>query len=213
MEIKGKKFAFLGDSITEGAGASKPENNFWRQFGSRNGVEVSGYGIGGTRIAPQRGQETPDGNFVSRVKDIREDADVIVVFGGTNDFGHGNAAFGHVGDTDPTTFCGAMYTLLKSLIERFPLSEIVVMTPTHRGSEDVEINEIGLPCHRLSAYVAAEKAIAAAFSVPVLDLWAVSGIQPRIPVVKELCMPDALHPNDRGHLRICERLEGFLKTL
>jgi lysophospholipase L1-like esterase len=52
MQIKGKKVNFLGDSITEGVGASAPEfmyvNVFERKF---EPAIVRNYGIGGTRIA------------------------------------------------------------------------------------------------------------------------------------------------------------------
>ena len=59
----------------------------------------------------------------------------------------------------------------------------------------------------------AEKEIAADFSIPVLDLWANSGLQPRIPIIKETYMPDGLHLNDKGHERIADLLIGFLNSL
>ncbi len=35
------------------------------------------------------------------------DADIIIVFGGTNDFGNGDAPFGEMSDRTPYTFYGA----------------------------------------------------------------------------------------------------------
>lgn len=99
MELKGKKVAFLGDSITEGYGASCLENTYWKTLGRMTGAEVYGYGIGGTRIAIQQ-IPTPEPNrhkdqyFASRVDSMIPDADVVVIFGGTNDFGDGDPAFG-----------------------------------------------------------------------------------------------------------------------
>jgi lysophospholipase L1-like esterase len=46
-----------------------------------------------------------------------------------------------------------------------------------------------------------------------LDLYAVSNLNPELPIIKETFMPDGLHPNDDGHARIASRLEGFLKAL
>ena len=46
--------------------------------------------------------------------------------------------------------------------------------------------------------------------VPVLDLYAVSGIQPEIEIIREMYMPDGLHPNDAGTEIIAKRLMGFL---
>ena len=54
MELKGKKIAFLGDSITEGCGTSSIDKTFWSIIAQRTGAECFGYGIGGTRIAPQK---------------------------------------------------------------------------------------------------------------------------------------------------------------
>jgi lysophospholipase L1-like esterase len=215
MELKGKKICFLGDSITEGAVASKIENCYWKKLGEKTGANVLGFGIGGTRVAPKKIKTESYDNldFQIRYKEIPSDADVIVVFGGTNDFGHGDAPFGKLSDKAPFTFCGAFYTLLKNLIEAHPEARIVVMTPLHRLSEKVVVNEIGLPTPPLKEYVKAEKEIAADFSIPVLDLWANSGMQPSIPIIKETFMPDGLHPNDKGHERIADLLIGFLKNL
>ena len=47
MELKGKKICFLGDSITEGAVASKIENCYWKKLGEKTGANVLGFGIGG----------------------------------------------------------------------------------------------------------------------------------------------------------------------
>ena len=122
MELKGKKIAFLGDSITEGCGTSAREHIYWNVIGRRTGAEVFGYGIGGTRIAPQRIStvESPwaDKYFASRVDSMIPDADVVVIFGGTNDFGHGDAAFGKLTDRTNDTFCGAVHLLLQKVMER-----------------------------------------------------------------------------------------------
>ena len=91
MELKGKKIAFLGDSITEGVGTSSIDHVYWNVIAQRTGAECYGYGISGTRIAVQQRVPSPDPShdlyFGSRVNDMIPDADIIVVFGGTNDFG------------------------------------------------------------------------------------------------------------------------------
>ena len=110
MELKGKKIAFLGDSITEGCAASCMEKTYWSLIAKDTGAVSYGYGIGGTRIAPQHTpSENPgyDRYYLTRVDDMIPDADIIVVFGGTNDFGHGDAAFGTLNDHSADTFCGA----------------------------------------------------------------------------------------------------------
>ncbi len=217
MDLAGKKIAFLGDSITEGCGTSSIEHTFWNVLGQKTGAQVFGYGIGGTRIAPQRVPSDPraDQDFISRVDGMIPDADVVVVFGGTNDFGHGDAPFGTRGDQTSETFCGALHLLFTKLYERYPAAQLVVMTPTHRLSEtDSVMNEFGVRrSGNLRAYVQAIRDAAEDFAVPVLDLFRVSGIQPSVPALREAYMPDGLHPNDAGHAKIADKLIGFLQTL
>ena len=65
----------------------------------------------------------------------------------------------------------------------------------------------------LADYVEAIRQVAAYYSIPVLDLWRGSGLQPNVPVLKERYMPDGLHPSNAGHARIAGKLQSFLETL
>jgi len=218
MILQGLKINFLGDSITEGHGCSCDAAKFTSLIAAQYGSITRCYGIGGTRLARQSTpSENPrhDLDFPSRVAEMDPDADLIVVFGGTNDFGHGDAPFGFVEDTDERTFCGAFHKLCRKLITRYPKAQLVVMTPLHRCSEDDgPFNEKGVRLvSDLRGYVDTIIEIAGFYAIPVLDLYRVSGIQPRVPELKDLYMPDGLHPSDAGNARIAEKLMGFLKTL
>lgn len=216
MDLKGIKINVLGDSITQGVGASCIENCFVNVLARKTGATVNNYGISGTRIARQFGElPAPHFNtpYIDRVDSMDKDADVVLVFGGTNDFGHGDAPFGEYMSEDEWTFCGGFNQLIKKLVTAFPDAEIAVLTPLHRGSENVTVNEIGIPCHPLRDYVEMEKKYCEHYGIPVLDLWSVSGIQPCNEVLRDRFAPDTLHPNDRGHERIADRIIGFLNTL
>ena len=70
MELKDKKIAFLGDSITEGVGVNDTNHIFWKRIESSCGADCYGYGIGGTRIAIQQNaseEEPCNQYFASRV--------------------------------------------------------------------------------------------------------------------------------------------------
>ena len=219
MELKGKKINFLGDSITEGACLDDWNNVYWMRLARETGAIVRGYGIGGTRIAPRLNPERPGEEgfsqyFGSRVETMDPDADIIVVWGGTNDFGHGDVPLGTIDDRDNTTFYGALHCLYRALWEKYPTATIVVMTPLHRVGEHDALNEHGHPViASLKGIAEAIKEVAAYYSFPVLDLYAVSNLNPELPIIKETFMPDGLHPNDDGHSRIASRLIGFLKAL
>lgn len=218
MILQGKKLNFLGDSITEGHGTSGQDKTFWGLIASREGAVCRGYGIGGTRIARQTtpsGEPRWDLDFCGRVSEMDADADVVVVFGGTNDFGHGDAPLGTMADRTPDTFYGGLHTLYTSLIERYTDAVIVIMTPLHRTNEDNPRGDGNKPqdVGVLAEYVAIIREVAQFYSLPVLDLFATSGIQPRVPVMQERFMPDGLHPNDAGHEIIAAKLTAFLKAM
>ena len=219
MDLFGKTAIFLGDSITEGVGTSSEKSRYYNVLKSKYELkEAVGYGVGGTRIAKQAiksQDEMFDLCFSKRADDMREDADIVVVFGGTNDYGHGDAPLGRFGDKKPDTFYGACYELFNKLIEKYIDSLIVIVTPLHR------VNEMNLrgegnkekDAAVLSVYVDIIKDVARYFSLPVCDLYANSGLQPEVPSVKAKYIPDGLHPNDAGHEIIAERLGEFLKGI
>ena len=133
----------------------------------------------------------------------------MVIFGGTNDYGHGDAPFGEEGDRTPETFIGACHYLFKRALERFPEARIVVLTPVHRYEED----KPDMKGRTLGEYVEVIRSVADKYSLPVIDLWARSGIQPEIDVIREKYCPDGLHPNDLGHERMADVIEAGLIAL
>ena len=218
MKLEGLKINFLGDSITEGCGTSGGEHCFVGRIAKEYGAVTRNYGIGGTRIAPQhKPSANPrwDLDFCSRVAEMDPDADLICVFGGTNDFGHGDAPFGTFEDRTAETFCGALHTLFVSLIEKYPAAKIMVMTPLHRrGEYDSVGGDGGKPegSPDLLDYVNMIRRVAEYYSLPVLDLYAVSGMQPAVDVIRERYMPDRLHPNNAGHVILTDLIVRFIET-
>ena len=222
MQLAGKKVVFLGDSITEGVGTTEVNGShegyrYTDLFAKNTGAEIYNFGISGTRIARQK---TPsfyprhDLYFASRIKDMPEYADVVVVFGGTNDFGHGDAPIGDFNSRDEYTFYGALHNLILKLIEKFPTATIVFLTPLHRLTESFKTDYIGIGNPpSLKNYVDVIKSVCEYYSIPVLDLYAVSGMQPSVEIIRNIYMPDGLHPSDAGAERLARLIEGFLSIL
>ena len=70
MKLEGKTILFLGDSITEGMGASDISKCYVSLIAANEGANCINYGISGTRIARQRKpSDDPrhDMDFLSRV--------------------------------------------------------------------------------------------------------------------------------------------------
>ena len=211
MELKNKTVNFIGDSITAGVGASCTENRYTDVFARLFGAKVNNYGISATRIARQSvvTEGLRDRDFCMRFTEMDETADAVVVFGGTNDFGHGDAPLGTMQDRTPATFYGACHYLMSGLLERYCGKPVVILTPLHRTEED-EPNVNGVTLNRYREIL---MEVAAYYALPVLDLYATSGIQPRHAACCEKLMPDGLHPSDEGHAIIARRVGLFLSQL
>lgn len=220
MNVKGKKINFLGDSITEGHGTSGAEHIYWNVLAQNTGAIVRGYGIGGTRIARQQHPMEPpareDRYFRLRVDEMDPDADMVVVFGGTNDWGHGDAPLGDFDNRSDDTFYGAVHNLCLALVEKYPTATIVFMTPLHRYRviDEPYVNNRGLRrAGTMADYRCAIREVAGYYGLPVLELEKVTGMQPAVDHIAKRYMPDGLHPNDAGHQIIAARLQGFLESL
>ena len=220
MDLSGKKIVFLGDSITEGYGVACEGNIYLNRIKSECGLrEAVNYGIGGTRFAYQNGSggysegefKDVDGCMANRFDKMDDDADAVVLFGGTNDFGHGDAPMGTMADRTPDTFYGACHYIFSGLLRKYLGKPIVVMTPVHRLVEDESLAKKA-PLTLLD-YVNAIREVAEYYGLYLLDLYKYCPLQPKVIEVGEKYMPDGLHPNDEGHAIISRILKKFLENI
>lgn len=217
MILKDKTINFLGDSITEGWGTT-PGTIYHEILAKECGLKAANnFGVGGTRIARQQDpSDCPEyaEYFQLRAEKMPAEADAVVVFGGTNDYGHGDAPLGEFADRTPDTFYGALHSLYTFLINKYHGKPIVIMTPLHRNGEDCPTGDNKPePVAPLSVYVDIIKEVAQYYSLPVCDMFSISGLQPCLDVIRENYVPDGLHPNAAGHKIIADRLAGFLSAL
>ena len=194
--LKDRKITFLGDSITESCGASKKDNGFVYRIKDKTQAQVTELGIGGTRIAyksvPTITDPIFDCFYETRLYQIPKDTELLVVFGGTNDFDHGNAPLGKMGDKTIYTFYGALDSLINKIKLLFPDTKVVFATPIHR---EIETSDKG----ELVDFVNAIKDVCSEYKIPVIDLYNLYKIYPSKEEDKLKYVPDGLHPNDLGH--------------
>ena len=211
--LKEKVILCLGDSITAGALSSSPQTSYVGRLKQLSGACVVGYGSGGSRISKQtKPSDNPvlDRDFILRSEQMQSSADYVVVFGGTNDFGHGDAPLGTLGDDTPYTFYGALFCLYTQLKSKYPTAKIVAVTPLHRKDEKAPL-ERGYYLSPLKDYVSAIKKVAEKFSIPVLDLFSNKELNfKQIENSEKYFSGDGLHPNDLGHEIIANELYQFL---
>ena len=122
-----------------------------------------------------------------------------------------------------STFRGRINIGLNYLKSHFPEKQIVLLTPIHRAYANFGDNNVQ-PDERyqntcgayIDDYVQAVKEAANMWSVPVIDLNALSGLNPmvdeQLPLFRDPSY-DRLHPNSKGHERIARTLYYQLLAL
>lgn len=225
MNVKGFKINFLGDSITEGVGVADIPNYRYDNYLAKllELSTVNNYSISGSRLAHQ---SFPSANprydlcFCGRAYDMDSTADMVVVYGGVNDYIHGDAQFGEIGDTIPTTFCGGVYFLMNFLRNTYNDKPIIFMAPS-RCFLRHEVDDLIPSVHAakrvegkpLKDYVDVILETAKQFDIKVLNLYSDLGVDPHIPEQFEKYTIDGLHLNDQGHILIAEKLKDFIESI
>ena len=192
--------SIIGDSITYGA---MPDMSRGLAYPERLGnlckaVTVNNYGISGTTIAVNSTL-----SMVSRFQDIDKESNLIIIAGGTNDFGL-NTPMGDVNSTDTSTFNGALNYMIINLKLMFPDKYIVIDTPITRADQ-YNRNEQGL---LLEDYANAIKEAAKRHDIYLLDL----NQDAKLFFLSDLnqYMQDGLHPNAIGQQMIAEELNRMI---
>jgi lysophospholipase L1-like esterase len=203
--LTGKKANFLGDSITWGYSpvddGSQLANPFPTLVGTNLGLStVRNYGVSGSTMSGTTGTS----KFVDRYSGMDSDADLIFVLGGTNDWAL-SYLIGTISDTSSSTFYGALNVLVTGLLNKYPTQTIVLSTPMHRQGDTANLDLIN--------YRNAIINIGAKYGISVLDLYATSGFYPDNATNYTAICPDGRHPNAAGHIKLANRISGFLTTL
>lgn len=145
--------------------------------------------------------------------DKNEDADLVTIFAGTNDFGRSVAMpLGTMADDANTeSFYGRLKLTCDLLCAKYPNALVILVTPLPR--HDCEDGTKGTvePTKTLVDYADAIRQVAALYSFPVLDLTRESGMQMRSKAFRTAYMADNIHPNAAGHAKfIAPALERFI---
>ena len=144
---------------------------------------------------------------------------MVVVYGGVNDYIHGDAPFGEIGDKTPATFCGGVYFLMNFLRENYAGKPVVFMTPARCCYGNVDDLAPSPRANKrpdakaLIAYVEVIEETAKQFGIPVLNLYHRLGLDPHDPEIAAKYTSDGLHFNDAGHEFIATRLKDFIESL
>lgn len=212
----GKKVACLGDSITQKTENVRKYYDFWKVYLSPN--TILDYGVAGSSISRKTGEwptwdtQVP---FVERIKTIPKDIDVLTIFGGVNDW-VADRTLGSLGDTEDTTFYGALDKMFKYATQNFQGKDIYVFTPLQndwikRPANDGTTDGRNRSGKYLKEYVEAIKQVAEKYAIPVCDLYSTM-FYPFAEGFTEKYMPDGLHPNESAHKLMANKMASFVEA-
>ncbi|MGO4542341.1 SGNH/GDSL hydrolase family protein [Paenibacillus sp. 2TAB19] len=197
----GKSWATLGESISA-ANGYQPLVCAKVGFGNMVNLAVSGCPM-------SAGGDRDYGATVYAGRSLQEMPDCITIFAGTNDF-RLDKPLGNMEERDIHTFCGAYATLIEELLTRRPDTRLNLWTPLQRDKDGYDTTFINSAGFRLWDYVDAVRHIGAYYALPVLDLYAESGITR---LTSDYFTHDRLHPNEAGFRRIAELAIPFLERI
>ena len=192
------------------------------------GCNAVNYGISGTHIAAVNASSTQA--FENRVSSLADDLDAVVVFGGTNDFGHASTAqFGAFDDyTDPDkySFYACCHRMCKQLYNKFRGKPIIIMTPIHHGYEVDTAEYIFNANGTITAgtnpttgktfkeYVDAIKQVAQFYSLDVIDAFSESGLNPCLETSDaRYYFSDGLHLSQNGGNRLANFMVPLMEQI
>ncbi len=199
IDFSSKIYCAMGDSITYGvqpkANGMRMNNPYPTLVKNELGLkQVYNYGIGGSALCY---------DMCNRVNNMVENADIISVFGGTNDFYAGNYTLGTYNDKVNSTIYGALNIIADTLTTKYPNAFIFFMTPLKRS--DVIINDAG---YKLSDVADAIKVVGNMYDIPVLDLYNNCPFE----IEYKQSFSDGLHPTQDFHTNyLAPQIAQFIK--
>ena len=192
------KLITIGDSITRGTHIDDngdwavAQPNYSKVLQTLLGAtELSCLGVNGVSISAT--SHTNPHEALSLLCEKAVDGDIVVVAGGTNDFGT-SVEVGNENDREDISTYGALHILFTRLKTLNPKAELYAVLPIPRRNENVK-NERG---YVLDDYRLAIKNVAEQFGVAVINGKNVA-IDPEDEEKRQAYIRDGLHPNTKGH--------------
>ena len=205
---EGKKWIAYGDSITA-------QNSYVQKVAKKLGLEAINKGVGGTTVSDITGSNATAFCRDERINTFDEDADLVTIMGGTNDWDKttiGDLTYNNGFDT--SKFKGALATTIINIQKRCPNATIVVCSLI--GGRGVNTGVVGdVPIvdqfgQSSLDFAKATKEVAEFMNVEYCDTWS-CGINNwnRVDMIE-----DSVHPTQtKGTDKIAIKLIGTLKTI
>ena len=195
----GKIISCLGDSIT-----AIP--SWVGLIGSDLNATMLNVGLSGSAIAYKAGMSAQ--SFVKRYVNLSSTSNLVIIFGGINDFFQ-DIPLGAEDSTTNTDFYGALNIILANIWTYCPTADLLFCTPYN----DINSKTPNDQSLTLKDYRDAIIKRCAFYSVPVLDLYACSGLDFTQSALAARYSSDNTHPNMLGYRRLADRIVRALSNL
>lgn len=195
---KNRIINIMGDSITEGYGLEDKNNErYSKLLEVMTGATINNYGLSGSKISDIDGDSVQ--SFVDRMSNMNTNADLILLFGGTNDYWHHLTTIGEENSTDTSTFYGAINYCLEYLKTNYSDTRYLFIFPYNQSYHGVT-SEHDYNYGSLGDFRDAFRKACENYNVPFLDLNANGGLD------IERYTIDGVHANNEGHKIIADRI-------
>ena len=226
----GKRIAYIGDSVSDPNLKREDMKHYWKLLEEWLGTQTINYSVSGftlsnglgsvDKLYKEHGQEldaimvflgtndynagVPMGQFF-----LEEEVEVEVATGQPR---HIEKRIRRTLDMNGNTVKGRLNLLIEKLKSLYPTKQIVMLTPLHRGYAEFGNSNVQ-PDERyqnaggyyIDDVAEAIRQAGRIWSVPVIDLFALSGLTPLIDEQAPFFFNkdrDRLHPNGLGHERL-----------
>ena len=205
--LSGKILSTTGDSIAAGAGNNG--TGYPEIVASDNGMTVQNIAVGGGTVAYVNANTF----CISRsISSMRSDADFVLLEGGGNDADSGvplgTLSSGYTATLDDTTFAGAIESMFKAALARFPDKKI--------GYVFIHKCASGYDSRVPNSYYGMAKSACEKWGIPYLDL---NTQVPPLNYIADLkstytANGDGYHPNELGYRTFyVPKITAFLNTM
>lgn len=238
---QGKRVGYIGDSITDPRNGGGKIRKYWQFLQDWLGITPYVYGVSGrqwndverqaTLLKQEHGDEVDAILVFMGTNDFNHGVPIGEWFAEATEQVYAAQGKPKQLETrrkrepvmDDATFRGRINKGMASLKRLFPDKQIVLLTPLHRSSAQFSDKNVQpAECYQnwcgeyIDAYIQAVKEAGNLWGVPVIDLNAVSGLNP---MVKEQAVyftdpvKDLLHPSTKGQERMAHTLVYQLMAL
>ena len=207
-KFQGKKWAVFGDSVSQ----SKKYDNLPKYYdvvSDKLGISVTSYAKGGSGYFKGNGSVGyGTGNIIDSISNEAVNGfDIVSFMAGVNEW---SQPLGEITDNtngEITTLCGAVKKSLELAIEKYPLAQLFLITPTPGTGNLSPINPNGL-----EKFVDKQIKIARMYNVPVLDLFHESNLKTWNDVnLQKYYSGNYVHLNADGHKYIAQIVKNFME--